>query len=234
VSGPVSFSRSERSFLIPVPPEGPVWEQEFGEITPTGQVVLFRHGEISSDLVEVLPSGSGEQDLVELVKGIVAIQAIPDPIQRRQAWLRFLTNARSDEARRVALRSLAHAGADWSEISPSLKTLFSDPSLSRDIKIFAFGLVTFYVTEGRWTKDSNQAIELLCEAFAHSDSKLEIQYLQGFKTILSYTAEEPAVESRKPLRRKIMETLEQRESRGVSDPALKEEYRRIHAQYENR
>jgi hypothetical protein len=232
--GSISFSRSERSVFTPEYSETPVWEQDFGEISPAGQVVVFLSGENSPESSFVLPSGSQEQDLVALVKGIVAIQAIPDPTQQRQAWLQFLTNARSDEARRVALRSLVHGGAGWNEIAPSLKTLFSHPNLSRNMKVFAFGLVTFYVTEGRWAKDSNAAIDLLCQAFAvGGDPKLEIQYLQGFKTILNYTAEEPAVESRKPLHRKIMETLEQQEARGVSDPALKEEYRRIHAQYGN-
>jgi hypothetical protein len=235
VSGPLPFSRPERSFFLPVDPEGPIWERDFGDISPNGQVVVFLNDGDPRRAGKTLPSGNQEQDLVELVRGIVEIQAIRDPTQQRQAWLRSLTGAHSDEARRVALRSLVRAGADWSQMAPALKTLFSEPALSNNIRAFAFGFVAFYIAEEKWPKENSAAIDLLCQAFStQRESSLEIQYLQSFKLILRYTAEEPLNESRQPLRRRIMETLEQRAAHGVEDPTLREEYKRIRTQYGNR
>lgn len=235
VSGPLPFSRSESSFFLPVDPEVPVWERDFGEISPNGQVVVFLSGGDPPRASKALPSGSQEQDLIDLVQVIVEIQAIGDPMQQRQTWLRSLTTARSDEARRVALRSAVRGGADWNQMAPSLKKLFSDPTLTSNIKGFAFGLVTFYATEGKWGREIDAAIDLLCQTFASQrESKLEIEYLQSLKLMLRYTAEEPRDESRRPVRKRIMDTVEQRASLGLGDPTLKEEYKRIRAQYGNR
>jgi hypothetical protein len=231
VRGPISFSREERSFFVPVNPEDPVWERDFGSIAPNGQVVLFLSGVESRQPAKALPS-TGEQDLIELVRGTVAIQAISDPIQQRQAWLRFLSSARSDEARRVAMRSLVRTGADWSQMARPLQTLFLEPGVSRNIKTFSFGFVAFYVTEEKWSKESSAAVDLLCQVFsAERESTLEIQYLQSFKLILRYTAEQPRSEMRQSLQRRIMETLERRASTGVEDPTLRQEYQRIRDQY---
>jgi hypothetical protein len=235
VSGPIEFSRVEHSFFVPVDPEAPLWERDFGEISPNGQVVVFLSDGDPRKATKALPSGRQEQDLVDLVRGIVEIQAIRDPMQQRQAWLRSLTTAHSDEARRVAMRSLVRGGASWSELAPSLNTLFSQSGFSNGIKAFAFGFVTFYVVEEKWAKDSHAAIDLLCQTFqAQREPSLEIQYLQSFKQVLGYTAEEPRKESRQPLRKSIMETLERRASLGIENPTLKEEYNRILSQYRNR
>ncbi len=235
VSGPIPFSRTERSFFLPVDPEALVWERDFGDLSPTGQVVLFLSDGDPQQAPKALPSGRGEQDLIELVKGIVEIQAIRDPVQQRQAWLGSLTGAHSDEVRRVALRSLVHVGTSWSQMAPPLKVLLSEPGFSNNIKAFAFGFVAFYVTEGKWLKENSAATDLLCQAFSSQrQSSLEIQYLQSFKLILRYTAEEPLIESRQPLRRSIMKSLELRASLGVEDPTLGEEYKRIRVQYGNR
>jgi len=231
----ISFSRAERSFFVPADPEVPLWERDFGEITANGNVVVFLSGGDTRQEPKALPSGIQEQDLIELVKGIVDIQAIHDPIQQRHAWLSFLTSARSDEARRVAMRSLVRGGANWGEMAPSLNSVLSSPGLSGNIKVFAFGLVAFYVTEERWPKESNAAVDLLCHAFlSQKESSLEVQYLQSFKLILRYTAEEPHHKARQPLRKNIMEALERRAALRLEDPTLNEEYKRIRAQYGDR
>ena len=114
------------------------------------------------------------------------------------------------------------------EIAPSLERRFSDPGLSSNIKAFAFGLVAFYVTEGKWRRGYNAVVDFLCDVFAgQKQSDLELQYLQSFKLILRYTAEDPREESRQPARKKIMKTVAQRASLGLGDSTLKEEYRRI-------
>jgi len=235
VTGPIPFSRTERSFFVPKDPELPTWEQGFGDLSPDGRVVIFLGDGYPSQPLTVLPSGSQEQDLIELIQSIVEIQAIHDPMEQRQAWLRFLTRAPSDEARRVALRSLVHAGVDWNEMARSLRTLLSNAGLSGSIKAFAFGLVAFYVTEGKWDRDANATVDLLCRTFSvEMDSRLELEYLQSIKVLLRYTVEEPRVESRQPLQKRILDALEQRAKRGLEDPTLEEEYKRIRAQYENR
>ena len=226
--GPIPFSRPERSFFLSPDPQTPLWQRDFGEISPTGQVVLFS----DAGHTVVLPSGNQEQDLIALVKEIATIQAIADSSERGREWLRQITTAHTDEGSRAALRSLAHSGAEWGQLEDSIKTLLSDAGRTSAIKAYAFGFVAYYLVQGKWPKEFDQAVELLCQVYANQrDPRLELQYLQSFKTVLAYAVEEPRQESRQRARKRILQTVEQQAALGAADSTLAEECRRIQAQF---
>lgn len=230
--GPLSFSRAERSVFLPLDPATPVWEREYGEFSPQGQAVLFLGAGDPHPIIKVLPSGSGEQDLVGLVRDIVRIQLIQDPAQQRHGWLSYLTSVRSDEGRRAALRSLVGGGVGWSQMAPALKTLFEEPGVSQNSRGFAFGFVAFHVVGGTWGEQAEAAVDLLCQVFSgERDADVALEYLQSFKLMLDYTIEEPLQMSREPLRKHILQCLEKWASTGLRNAELEEEYEEIRANY---
>jgi hypothetical protein len=217
---------------MPVDLTAPYWEREFGNLEPEGQVVLFLGKGEPPPILKVLPSARGEEDLVSLVREIVQIQAVRDPAEQYRRWLHYLTSASSDEAGRVALRSLARSGADWNQLVPALRTLFEEPRVSGNLCSFAFGFVAFRIANEEWGKQADAAAEFLCGVFSRErDSEALLDYMQSFKLVLAYATEEPLQSSRQPLRERVLGCLHRRASQGPWDPELDEEYKQIRADY---
>jgi hypothetical protein len=232
VSKPISFSRNEHSFMSPVPTRNPRWEQDYGELVPDGTVVLFLSGADSQSIQKVLPGGTGEQDLASLVKEIVSIQRLTNPKERIEHWLAYLAAGPLSEGFRVALRSLAQAGAPWQELEPALRKILMQASLSADIRAFAFGFVAFNITQNKWEAHAGAALDLLCSSFSgQADPKLALRNLGNLSLVLYYASEQPVQASRRSLREQTVKCLRSWASLGFADQDLAEEYKRIRQQY---
>ena len=229
---PIRFSKPERSFFLAPSSTTPIWETAFGELAPSGRAVLF-FGEDAGP--RVLPSGSGDQDLIALVKDIVRIQAIRDPDQQRRSWLQYLAGAPSMEGRHAALRSLVRAGAGWSEMEPALTQLAIAERTPPDLRAFAFGFVAYQVTVQTWGARSKGSLDFLCQMFsAETGTEQQLRYLQSFKLLLSYAVEEPRQESRRLVQQSIMGCLETWASHGLSVRELRQEYNQVRQKYSDR
>jgi hypothetical protein len=226
---PISFSRQERSALSPGPSAVPIWELAFGELKPSGQAILFID---SGGGLEALPNGTGDQDLIALVKDIVRIQGIRDAGLQRRSWLQYLITAPTSEGRRVALRSLAHGGVDWRQMAPALTQFWSEPATSPDLRAFAFGFVAFQLTSQAWSDAPGEPGNFLCRVFsAEKETEQQLRYLQNIKLLLSYTVEEPRQDSRRPVQQSILGCLATWASRGLTDRDLQQEYNQIIQRY---
>jgi hypothetical protein len=226
---PIFFSRQERSALSPGPPTVPIWELAFGELKPSGQAILFID---SGGGLRALPSGTGDQDLIALVKDVVRIQGIRDPGPQRRSWLEYLTSAPAPEGRRVALRSLVRAGIDWRQMEPALMRFWTEPGTSGDLRAFAFGFVAFQLTVQTWRDAPGEPANFLCRVFsAEKETEQQLRYLQNIKLLLSYTVEEPRQDSRRPVQQSILGCLATWASRGLTDRDLQQEYDRILERY---
>jgi hypothetical protein len=232
VPGPISFSRNERAFMSPTPSQNPLWEQDYGELVPDGEVVLFYGEGNSQNILKSVPSGTGGENLSALVKDIVSIQQVPDSKERAQRWLAYLTAARAAEGYRVALRSLVHSAVKWQQLEAAFKKILTQKDLPRDVCPFAFSFIAFHITQNTWAEDSAAAMELLCESFAgQTDPKLQLQNLASFSLILNYSSRQPVQKSRQPLRERTINCLHNWASLGFADPTLAEEYKRMRQQY---
>jgi hypothetical protein len=232
VPQPIAFSKLEHSFMSPVPTQNPRWEQDYGELVPDGAVVLFFSGADSQTIRKVLPGGTGEQDLGAMVKDIVSIQRLTDPKERIRRWLAYLSSASMSEGYRVALRSLAHAGAPWQEIEPALRNILKQAGPSPDVRAFSFGFVAFNITQNTWKAHSSAALDLLCTSFSgQADPRLALRNLSSLSLVLHYTSEQPAQASRRALREQAVKCLRGWASLGFADKDLAEEYKRMRQQY---
>jgi hypothetical protein len=232
LTGPIPFSRSERAFMSPTPSPNPLWEKDYGELQPDGEVVLFFGEANSQNVLKAIPSSAGEQNFLALVKDIVSIQRVTDPKDRIQRWLSYLAASPSPEGYRVALRSLVHAGVKWPQFEPAVRKTLSQQNLPRGLQPFAFYFIAFTISQSAWDDDGAAALELLCTMFARqTDPKLQLQNLAAFALILDFSSRQPLQKSRQPLRERTNKCLHNWASLGFADPTLAEEYKRMRQQY---
>jgi hypothetical protein len=226
---PIYFSKLERSSLLPSSPIAPSWEMALGELMPGGQAILFFVDRVNP---KVLPAGTGEGDLLVLVKDIVRIQDIRGRDEQIRGWLQYLATAPTSEGQRAALRSLVSLGANWSQVEPALAQLAAGKSVTPDLRAYVFGFVSYHLTAETWGVSPNGPLEFLCRMFStEKGPEQQLRYLQRIKLLLLYTVAEPLEESRRPVRESLIRCLETWASRGLTDPELKQEYDQLRQKY---
>ncbi len=232
-AGPLEFTRAEQSGMLPHPPSSVPWEMQFGDLARDDRAVVFLLGEPAAPEMKVLPSGPADRDLASLVSNIVAIQGIADPPKQLAAWAHYLETASIDEGRRAALRSLiASPAVDWARMQTVLLRVLANPALSSNIRVFAFGIVAFAVTQGKWGAQELDAVDFLGRQFeSERDPKTALQQILNLKLVLGYASEEAAATGRQPLRHHIIECLKRRAGMAPLPPALVEQYKQIGASY---
>lgn len=228
---PVGFTRAEQSPLLP-PVAGASSQPEGQEgLSPDGMVALFYQGSAERPAI-VLPGGENPVARFDLLKEIVAIQAISNPSEQTAAWLAYLGRCRTGEARQVALRSLLHLNIAWPALAPAAERLMADPSTDQATRSFLFGIVTYALVHDRFAAPHADVARFLCHAFlAARDDRLSLQYLLQLKLLLRYTEQEEARQSRLPLRQQVIAALKQRAAQGNLSSQLEEQYRQIRSAY---
>ncbi|MGH9631057.1 MAG: hypothetical protein ACRD7E_22345 [Bryobacteraceae bacterium] len=228
--GPVDFSRPEQSMLVPKDPSKPHWEDVYGELGSGDRVVLFLGPEPASNVLAVVPSGTGERDFIGLVKDIVALQSIPDQGARVKRWIAYMDGASADEGRKAALRSLVAVPVAWEQMRPALENMLGAPQISPGFRAFVFGIVAFAVMEEKWGAEQQNAAGFLCRLFlAERDARLALQYILHLKLILRYGDSEKHRKAREPVLHQVVDCLRRRETMGGLDPQMQEQYRQIRA-----
>jgi hypothetical protein len=224
---PIQFSKREISVFVPLSDSSPGWERSYGELSPNGRVVLFFGQGQPATMTEAVPSGSGEQDLITLVRDVVAIQAINKPGVQVRRWMDYVKTTLSDQGRKAALRSLVHSDIQWPEFESVVMSLLENPLYSRDIRAFTFAIIAFSLRQRHWHASTLDAVDRLCKVFAdETETRLALQYILSLKVLLRYYDADRDLGPR--VRQKIMSGLASRQSRGlVDDPDLREQYRQI-------
>jgi hypothetical protein len=227
----VRFTREEGSALVADTLDIPAWELGYGEVRPSGQVVLFLSSDSAKPVLAAVPSGDGESDLASLVRDIVDIQSSPADAQVDR-WLAYIETARTGNGREAALRSLVQMDADWKRMRPVLDRLLANPSLNEQIRGFTFGIVVFGLTNQKWAKNQDSVADFLGNQFELARApKLALQYILSLKLVLRYTMEEASREAREPIRKRIVDSLKRNEQVLSRAPGVAEQYRQIRAAY---
>ena len=142
--------------------------------------------------------------------------------------MRALKNARTDEAQKAALRSLAGFGTPWSTLAPVLEQVVANPATSLDIRGFIFGIVTFQVRQEKFGLQQREAVQFLCREFlAVKDTRLLLGFVLNLKLLLHYTGQSEGRQGRLPIERLIIEALKQRKSMGSMPAEIVEQYQDI-------
>jgi hypothetical protein len=71
----------EHSVFVPAERDREKWEEQYGNLHPAEQAVVFIGGDPQSPRIVAVPSGGGKRDLASLVSDIVSIQAMELPAQ---------------------------------------------------------------------------------------------------------------------------------------------------------
>lgn len=197
---PLCFSREEQSpFLPPLKPV-PAWEAEYTQWQPDDKAVVFL-GEKPGEILLVLPSGTGERDLISLVRLIVSIHATAQSESAQAAaWQRHLLYgaASSAESRRIALRSLMKLTRYWSDVASTLRGVMSGKDA--DLRRYAYGIVAYEIVHDKWS-DAAKAAEFLCTQLANeADAEIAESHLQYIDLMLRFATDEDFREQRKALR----------------------------------
>jgi hypothetical protein len=230
-TGPFSFTREEGSVLIADTLDMPSWELEYGEVRPSGQVVLFFGSDPAKPVLGAVANAEGELDLASLVRDIVAIQSSP-PDAQVDRWLAYIETARTNNGREAALRSLVRMDADWKRMRPALERLLAKSSLNEQIRGFTFGIVVFGLSHQKWAQNQVSVADFLGEQFELARApKLALQYILSLKLALRFAMEEASSEEREPVRKRIVDSLKRSEPVVSRAPELAEQYRQIRAAY---
>jgi hypothetical protein len=229
-AAPVSFSKEERSRLVPSDPSIPVWQLSYDEIAPSDLAVLFFRGDPAKPSITVLPSRANSHDLVALLREIIPIQAIQDSAQQTAAWLQCLEQSRSEEGRKSSLRSLVRANTPWPKLAHALEHVMAEPVSSPNMRTFVFGIVAFAVMKESFASDQLQAVDFLCREFvAEQNPRTALQFILNLKLLLRFTGQKEGRNARLPLEQRIIGALKRRLSIGRIPPELEEQYRQIQA-----
>lgn len=227
--GPVKFSRPEQDLALPSPRDRDLWEDDYSYFHDGDSIVLF--GRSDHFPTKVLPSGSGQRDLVSLVRDIIAIEAGTKG-EPGQAWLSYLNNAPTEQGRKSALRVLVQMTIGWKELAAALDRLLSTASLTDDMRAFSFGIVVNGLTQHRWKSDQVSVADFLARRFeAEQNPKLLLRYILFLKVLLNYSMDQAEKEDREPIRKRIINSLKRREATVSMIPELAEQYRQIRAAY---
>ena len=227
--GSISFTRQEQSEFLPYPPEREGWEDAYGGLGESDEAVIFLLGDPASPQIKVLPSGAGERALSRLVKDIVTIQKLPDQIA---GWLTLLENPRTEEASRVALRSLVRGRTDWTQLSPAIDRFMSSQGAAPALRTFAFGIVVFGLTNECWSKSRSAVVEFLSRTFeSENRPRLLLQHILALRVALSYTMQESRRSSTQQMRARIVQTLRSKEPTVSTWPELAAQYRQIRLEH---
>ena len=200
------FSREEQSPFLPTPEPVPAWEAEYSQWQPDDKAVVFL-GEKAGEIPHVLPSGTGERDLISLVRLIVSIHgAGQSESAQAAAWQRhLLTGAASGaESRRIALRSLMKLTRNWSDVASTLRGVMSGKDA--DFRRYAYGIVAYGIVHDKWS-DAAEPAEFLCTPLAkETDAGIAESHLQYVDLVLQFAIRE----QRKALRDQLRGCLKDR------------------------
>ena len=230
-TGPVSFNREEGSVLIADTLDMPSWEQGYGDVRLSGQVVVFLSSDPEEMPLATIPSAEGELDLASLVRDIADIQSSPADAQANR-WLEYVETAPTANGREAALRSLVQMDAEWKRMRPTLERLLANPSLNGQVRGFAFSIVVFGLTHEKWAHDQVSVADFLGGQFELARApRVALQYILSLKLAVQYTMEEAAREAREPVRKRIIDALKRSEREQSRAPEVAEQYRQIRAAY---
>lgn len=227
-AGAVAFSRTEASPIVADTVSVPAWEAEYGDVQPSGQVVLFLG---DAGQAHAVPSGQGEHDLVALIRDIVAIEGRAGDTQI-EGWVGYLQSANTDAGREAALRSIVRLHAEWKRTAPALDRLLANAALDDQIRGFAFGIAVYGLTKNEWTHDQGAVADFLGHQLGNARSpRLAVSYLLSMKLALRYASEEAEREARAGLRARLAAALARNEAALSKSPEAAEQYRQIRAAY---
>jgi hypothetical protein len=228
-SGSIAFTREEQSEFLPYPPERESWEGEYGALGESDEAVIFLLGDPAIPQMKVVPSGAGERALSGLVKEIVTIQKLPDQVE---GWFTLLENPRTEEAARVALRSLVRGRTEWVRLGPPIDRFMSSQSAAPALRTFAFGIVVFGLTNECWTPMRPAVVEFLSRIFASENRpRVLLQHMLALRVVLSYTMQEARWSSAQQMRVGIVQTLRSKEPAVSTWPELAAQYRQIRLEH---
>jgi hypothetical protein len=228
----VRVSRSHNAPFVTGDVSRPYWLAHYGDIAENDTVVVFIEQK-EEPCLTVVPSRTGEQDLITLIRDILPIVAIEQGVERRDAWQSCLASTASDQMRKIALRSLIREGAEWTQFAGAMEGVLASRELSPDMRIFCFGIMVFGLKEGHWTSAHDQVAEFLCHMLtAESDPNLLLQYVLNIKLLLNYCGRK--LPERERLQSQLFDCLKRREAAGPLDSQVLHQYDDIRTAFPGR
>ncbi len=189
----ISFQRHERDFFAVMDSAMPLWELSLGTTEQAAAQVLFYLTADQTQPSKVLPSPRGGVDFVGMVSDIVRIQSIADASDRIAAWTDYARSAASNEGRMAALRSLVASQAPWTMLATTWDQLLADGRAPAEVRAFAFKLMLFEVSNGRWPDSLRAVLELAQKVFiAETNSRLALDYTDGLLLLYNAARQNPA------------------------------------------
>jgi hypothetical protein len=201
------FSCEEQSPFLPPREPVPTWQGEYSQWRADDKAVAFL-GQKPGEILLVLPSGTGQRDLISLVRLIVSIHARSESAQVA-AWQRHLLNgaASGAESKRIALRSLMKLTRNWSDVASTLQEVMSEKDA--DLRRYAYGIVAYEIVHDKWS-DAAEPAQFLCMQLAkETNAEIVESHRQYIDLVLRFANEEDFRERRKALRDQLRSCLKE-------------------------
>jgi len=230
---PILFSRFEQYPYLQSDEPALAWEQEYGWIEPNDTIVVFLGEGESGTVLKTIPS---KGDLINLVGHIIRIHGLGSLEKETDAWIEYLGKGPTDGGRKVALRSLMNQSVNWQRLQIAFNQVLKNKNLSREIRMFAFGILVSHIISGRFSDAAIAVVEFLCQVFAsEANQELVLTYTGYLGTILRHCEGGDIADQRIDLCRNIFDVLKERKSIGLSgvsaEMELEEYYQEVRNEY---
>ena len=202
----LQLTRNEQTPFLPTPVPVPAWESEYSHWQPGDKAVAFL-GKKPDEILLVVPSGTGDRDLITLVRLIVSNNAM-DSTEQVNAWKKHLNHGVKPigESKQIALRSLMKLTTSWSDIEPTSSAVMRDGDA--DLRRFAYGIVAYSIVKEKWS-DATEPVKFLCTQFTNEADTEIVKSHREFIN-LRFANKEDFREKRKTMNNQLRDCLKTR------------------------
>ncbi len=184
----IAIVRKEQAMFAMGSLDEPSWTQDYGELIDGATAIVFVNQSVSNTADLVVPNGSGELNLYQLLKQAEHVASFTDKNTRITAVAQWFNQATTNAEKKAALRMLLHDKAPWPIVSKAIEAIWKDSNAQ--LQQYFTGISGFGIMSGVWPASDEQPLSFLCREFINADARLASGIMLQLKQLLIWSERE--------------------------------------------